>query len=291
MDRMDQDAPKGAAVNANVARALPWRLEDLPLDAIDLSRIRHREDMLFMLAAASFIEFASDTYAGNLSDFFRDEPDIAEWLSDHWEAEEVQHGRALRAYVLTVWPEFDWETAYRDFFVEYSKLCGSEGYESTRGLEMAARCVVETGTSTAYRAIRDFADEPVLAQLAEHIRSDEVRHYKHFLKFFDRYDAREKNSRFRVLQSLKNRLVESRHSDVEIGLWYAFLTRYPDERRDGKRFTTMQSRIARKVREHYPAGQAIRMLLKPLRLPAPVSSMIQPILSPLGLVIRQMLLR
>ena len=273
------------------ARTLPWRVEDLPLDTIDFARIREREDMMFLLAAASFIEFASDTYAGNLAGFFGDEPDIAAWLSQQWEAEEVQHGRALRAYVEAVWPEFEWDRAYRNFFAEYSKLCGTEGYESSQGLEMAARCVVEMGTSTAYKAIRDLADEPVLRRLAEQIRSDEVRHYKHFLKFFDRYDAHEKNGRFRVLQSLKNRLVESRHSDVEIGLWYAFETRYPDERRDGRRFTAMQSGIARKIRAHYPAGQAIRMLMKPLRLPAFLTSMIQPLLSPLGLVIRQVLLR
>ena len=282
---MNQNA-NGVPLDPSIARPLPWRFEDLPFDEIDFARIRGREDMKFLLAAASFIEFASDTYAGNLAAFFEDEPDIADWLSQHWEVEEVQHGRALRAYVQKVWPEFDWDTAYHDFFVEYSKLCGSEGYESTRGLEMAARCVVETGTSTAYRAIRDLADEPVLVRLAEHIRSDEVRHYKHFLKFFDRYDAREKNSRFRVLRSLKNRLVE-----VEIGLWHAYRTCYPDEKRDGKRFTGMQSGIARKIRAHYPAGQAIRMLLKPLRLPAAVLSLIQPILSPLGLVIRQVLLR
>jgi len=278
-------------VQSTATIKLPWRIEDLPLDQIDFTRIRHREDMLFMLAAASFIEFASDTYAGNLAAFFSAEPDIAEWLSQHWEAEEIQHGRALRAYVVKVWPDFDWETAYRNFFVEYSKLCGAEGYESTRGLEMAARCVVEMGTSTSYRAIRDFADEPVLIRLAEHIRSDEVRHYKHFLQFFDRYNAREKNSRLRVLRSLKSRLVESRHSDVEIGLWYAFQLRYPDAKRDGKPFTSMQSGIARNVRAHYPAGQAIRMLLKPLRLPVFINSLIQPMLSPIGLVIRQMLLR
>jgi ferritin len=288
---MIQDVGKDSSAPAADAKSLPWTLDDIPLDDIDFARIRGREDMMFLLAAASFIEFASDTYAGNLAEFFRDDPDIAHWLSQHWEPEEVQHGRALRAYVQRVWPQFDWDVAYRDFFVEYSKLCGSEGYESTRGLEMAARCVVETGTSTAYRAIRDFADEPVLVGLAEHIRSDEVRHYKHFLKFFDHYDAHEKNSRFRVLQSLKNRLVESSRSDVMIGLWYAFHTCYPDEQRNGKRYAAMQSHIARMVRAHYPAGQAIRMLLKPLRLPAFVSSMIQPMLLPLGLVIRQVLLR
>lgn len=293
-DHMPHPVTRKAAVGFAAAppgRRTPWCLDDIPLADIDLSRIRHREDMLLLLAAASFIEFASDTYAGNLAGFFGGEPDIADWLSQHWEVEEVQHGRALRAYVAEVWPEFDWDAAYRNFFVEYSKLCGAEGYESTCGLEMAARCVVETGTATAYLAIRDLADEPVLVRLAEYIRSDEVRHYKHFLQFFDRYDAKEKNGRLRVLWSLKNRLVESRHSDVEIGLWHAFRMRHPTERRDGRRFTAMQSHIARRIRAHYPAGQAIRMLLKPLRLPAFVSSMIQPVLSPLGLVIRQVLLR
>ena len=291
LEPMTQDARQRTPAVSPVARSLPWRLEDIPLDDIDFARIRGREDMKYLLAAASFIEIASDVYAGNLAEFFSGEPDIAAWLSQHWEPEEIQHGRALRAYVERVWPDFDWQAAYDAFFVEYAKLCGVEGYESSRGLEMAARCVVETGTSTAYLAIRDFADEPVLVRLAEHIRSDEVRHYKYFLRFFDRYDAREKNGRLRVLRSLKSRLVESAHSDFEIGLWHAYHLCHPDAQRTGKPFTRTQREIVRTVRAHYPAGQAIRMLLKPLRLPAFVSSMIRPLLLPVGLVIRQVILR
>ena len=241
---------------STATNALPWRLEDLPLDRIDFTRIRGREDMLFVLAAASFVEYASDTYAGNLATFVG-EPDMAEWLSERWEPEEVQHGRALRAYVEAVWPAFDWEAAYARFFDEYKLLCGTEGYASSRGLEMAARCIVETGTSTIYRALRDLADEPVLKRLCEHIRSDEVRHYKHFLQFFDRFDAHEKNGRYRIVAELKSRLVEARHSDAEIGLWHAFALVYPRRARDGERFVAMQSRVARMVRPHYPAAQAL----------------------------------
>ncbi len=275
----------------NEAYALPWQLEDIPLDDIDLPRIQGREDMLFMLAAASFIEFASDTYAGNLADYYREDAEIAGWLSNHWEKEELQHGRALRAYVERVWPDFAWERAYGDFFGEYSKICGIEGYAPTRGLEMAARCVVETGTSTFYKAIRDLADEPVLIGLTEHIRADEVRHYKHFLQFFDRYRARERNSRYQVFQALRRRLIEARHSDAEIGLWHAFVHVHPDERRDGPRFTQMQRRVARMVSDHYPAHQAIKMMLKPLRLPDYLSTLIQPIVPPLAALVRVALLR
>ena len=273
------------------ASQLPWRIEDVPLDRIDFSRIRHREDMLFLLAAASFVEYASDTYAGNLAEFVADQPDIAAWLSQHWEPEEMQHGRALRAYVETVWPAFDWEGSYATFFDEYKALCGVDGYAPSQGLEMAARCIVETGTSTIYRAIRDLADEPVLVQLTEHIRNDEVRHYKHFLQYFDRYDAHEKNGRYRVVSELKSRLVEARHSDAEIGLWHAFVSVHPGEKRDGRRFLDMQSRVARMIRTHYPALQALKMMLKPLRLSAFWSSLIQPALTPAALLIRQVLLR
>ena len=270
---------------------LHWRLEDLPLDAIEHSRIRDREEMKYMLIAASFVENASDTYAGHLADYFHDEPEIARWLSENWEQEELQHGRALRAYVQRVWPEFDWEAAYAKFFVEYSRICGVDGYEPTRALEMVARCVVEMGTATFYRALRDLADEPVLVKLAEHIRSDEVRHYKHFLQYFDRYEAREPTGRLRVLGALRRRLVEARHSDAEIGLWHAFAAEHPGETREGPRFVAMQSRIARMVRKHYPASQAIKMMLKPLRLPDFLSAIIQPMVAPLGSVVRLVLLR
>jgi rubrerythrin len=281
---------EGEHVQDNGAR-LHWRLEDIPLKDIDLARIRPREEMLFMLAAASFIEFASDTYAGNLADYYSDEPDVASWLSQQWEQEELQHGRALRAYVVAVWPEFPWQAAYDTFFEEYRKLCGVSGYEATRALELAARCVVETGTSTFYRALRDLADEPVLYQLAEHIRSDEVRHYKHFLSYFDRYHQVERNSRLSIFGALKRRLVEARHSDAEIGLWHAFLHVHPGERRDGARFTAVNSKLARMVRTHYPAEQAIKMMMKPLRLSDFASSLIQPFVSPVGRLVRAALLR
>lgn len=278
-------------MQSHPATVAHWSIEDIPFDRIESSRIRHREDMLFLLAASSFIEYASDTYAGNLADYYRDEPEVAAWLSEHWEKEELQHGRALRAYVEQVWPTFPWQRAYDSFYAEYSTLCGAELYEPTHALEMVARCVVEMGTATFYRTLREIADEPVLRQLAEHIRSDEVGHYKHFLRYFDRYDAREKNSRMRVMGALKRRLMEVRQSDAEIGLWHPFVHVHPDERRDGKRFIGLQARIAGAMRPHYPAEQAIRMMLKPLRLPGVASSLVQPLVLPIAILIRSALLR
>ena len=45
---------------------------------------------------------------------------------------------------------------------------------------MIARCVVESGTSSYYSAIRDATDEPVLEEIAGRIAADEYRHYKLF---------------------------------------------------------------------------------------------------------------
>ena len=247
--------------------------------------------MLCIVASASFVENASDTYAGNLATFCREEAEVAGWLSTQWEKEELQHGAALRAYVERVWPEFDWPTAYARFFDEYSSLCGAEQYERTCGLEMVSRCVVEMGTSTFYQAMRDMAGEPVLEGLCERIRNDEVRHYKHFLQYFARFDARERNGRWDVLRALKRRVVDMRHSDAEIALWNAFRSVHPNEPREGARFRGVQKRVARLVRDHYPATQAIKMMLKPLRLPNPLASVIQPIVVPMALVARQVLLR
>jgi hypothetical protein len=45
---------------------------------------------------------------------------------------------------------------------------------------MIARCVVESGTSSYYSAMRDTAEEPVLQEIAGRIAADEYRHYKLF---------------------------------------------------------------------------------------------------------------
>src|SRR5262249_59227737 len=52
---------------------------------------------------------------------------------------------------------------------------------SKRG-EMISRCVVESGTSSYYSAIRDATDEPVLKEIAGRIAADEYRHYKLFFE-------------------------------------------------------------------------------------------------------------
>src|SRR5260370_33747180 len=96
-----------------------------------------------------------------------------------WEPEELQHGAALKRYVDAAWPNVDWDGAYQSVFLEYAQTCSMDALEPNRALELAARCVVETGTSSFYTMLAEIDREPVLTQLAARIRADEVRHYKY----------------------------------------------------------------------------------------------------------------
>jgi hypothetical protein len=251
--------------------AMPWRIEDIDLSKIDRAAAAADEDLLLLLCASSFIESGSDLYTANLSEYFNDDPEVAGWLNGHWEHEELQHGRALRAYIAHVWPEFDWEKAFANFFAEYRLTCSIEEFEKSRALEMVARCVVETGTATLYRAINELSGEPVLKQLADHIRTDEVRHYKHFYRFFKKYNEVEGNGRLAVLGALARRVMEIKSEDSEIALRHAFETRYPERAGDKAYFRQKCARVNTLVRRNLSADMCVKMLLKPLDLPARIS--------------------
>lgn len=250
---------------------MPWRIEDIDLTRIDPQAAAADEDLMLLLCASSFIESGSDLYTSNLSTYFGDDSEISGWLNEHWEHEELQHGRALRAYIEHVWTDFDWDLAFRNFFEEYEKTCSIEGFEKSRALEMVARCVVETGTATLYRAISELSTEPVLKELTSLIRSDEVRHYKHFFKYFRKYNAKERHGRLAVLGALARRVVEIKSEDSEIALRHAFAIRYPD-RADDKAFLKEKcARVNALVRRNLSADMCVKMLLKPLDIPARIS--------------------
>ncbi|WP_437437730.1 ferritin-like domain-containing protein [Trinickia violacea] len=249
---------------------MPWRIEDIDLTRIDRQRAAANEDLLLLLVAASFIESGSDLYTSNLTTFFNGDPEVSAWLNNEWEPEELQHGRALKAYIHYVWPEFDWDTAFHNFFEEYSKTCSVEQFEKSRALEMVARCVVETGTATLYRAINECSDEPVLKELTDNIRTDEVRHYKHFFKYFKKYNQTEGNGRLAVLGALMRRVMEIKNEDSEIALRHVFAIRYPERVNDSNYNKDRVARVNALVRRNLSADMCVKMLLKPLDLPAKI---------------------
>lgn len=246
-----------------------WRLDDVDFSVIDPALAHESEALLLLLVASSFTESGTRLYAANLVAHFQGDHEVSAWLAERWEPEELQHGRALRAYVTCVWPSFDWDRAHAGFIEAYRPLCTMGKLESRRGLEMAARCVVETGTTALYRAIHHRAREPVLRTLLRHISEDEVDHYKHFFRYFRRYQQEELSSRAAVFGALIRRSAEIGREDTDIGLRYAHAERCLSSASMHLTFDDLRSAARLLVRTSVPLGLAGAMWLRPLQFPAP----------------------
>jgi rubrerythrin len=255
---------------ADIAPRLPWRLEEIDFSKLEPDRVRHDDTLFFFLVMSSFVEAASDLYTRNLSAYYAGDREVEDWLKHHWEHEEMQHGRALRAYVRAVWPEFDWERANAGFFEEYSAMCTLDEFEPTRGLELAARCVVETGTSSLYRAIHDYTDEPLLKELTRHIKSDEVRHFSYFYRYFQRYRAVETVSRSRIVRAILKRIAEAKSEDSLVAYRHAFQVRFPEIAFEERYYRDYNRSLRRLMQRNFPFEMSVKMLLKPVDLPRPL---------------------
>lgn len=155
------------------------------LDTIDWSRFdRSRLDpaLVSLVKAASLVEYNATDYVEYLRKVFANEPAMMKEL-DRWGTEEVQHGLALGRWAEMADPTFRFEEAFARFRKAYRPTHFVSGDGSVRGSrvgELIARCVVECGTSSAYVALRDATEEPVLKQISGLIAADEFAHYRLF---------------------------------------------------------------------------------------------------------------
>jgi rubrerythrin len=221
-----------------------------------------------MVTSASLIELASGIYTRNLAEFFCHDTEITEWLTEAWEKEELQHGQALKRYVQTAWPDLDWDAAYQGFIAELSHLYSVDRLAPTHALEMAGRCAVESGTASFYRMVSEFTTEPVLKELAAKISADEVRHYKHFYRYFRRYRDIERPHRLAILRTLWNRCSEMDAEDVLYAVKYISTARNPAIRWQRSEYEAVRDASLSVARRHFPYTMATKMLLKPLGLNA-----------------------
>jgi rubrerythrin len=243
-----------------------WSIDDIPWHAVDRAAIAHSEEFFYLVASASFMEWTTDLYTRNLIDFFAGDEDVTLWLERHWLPEELQHGRSLRRYVETAWPEFDWPSVYRSFVDEFRAYCRPEGLEAVRGLEMASRCVVETGTAVYYTTLAQASPEPVLRLLARHIADDEVGHYKNFYRFFRKYREREQPGVAAVVPALWRRLRMTGGEDSFVVLKHVYRATKPGVPFDKPTYRALRRRGRRLLRRHFPYRMSVKMLLKPLEL-------------------------
>ena len=160
-----------------------WKLDEIPWSAFQAHAVE--PGMLSAVKAAALVEYNAPDYVTYLKRVFRNSgQDTLDWI-EQWGAEESQHGRALGRWAEMADPGFRMEDAWARFRKGYTPahFSDQEAEGSVRGSrrgEMIARCVVESGTSSYYSAIRDACDEPVLKEIAGRISADEYRHYKLF---------------------------------------------------------------------------------------------------------------
>ncbi len=243
-----------------------WRLEDIDFGAVKREMVENDDRLFYLLASASFVEILSEVYSENLIMHYRGNADTTLWLKEIWQAEEVQHGRSLKRYVAAVWPEFDWEKSFSGFMAEYAQLCSMDNLESSRALEMMARCVVETGTSTLYRCLHDHVDEPVLKQILRNIKSDEVRHYAKFRRLFIEHNGSERKGAFAVFRVIWKRMIEIHGEDGYIAFKHAYLCRSNHPENLEPEWAKFRKSLNALVIRHYPFRMAVEMLLSPVPL-------------------------
>jgi hypothetical protein len=248
----------------------PWSVDAVPYHALDRERVKDDPLLFDVIASASFVEITSDIYTRNLAEFFRGDSEVVDWLVGAWEAEELQHGLALKRYVETAWPDFDWDGTYRNFVAEFLPYCAFARFAPSPALEMVARCVVETGTATFYRALAEVNVEPVLTQIAAAISADEVRHYKHFYRFFRRYREREQTGRLAIARTLWARIGEVDSVDAFYAFKHVHIGRNPDVVFREDDYAGFRSKLRPFAARHFPHRMASKMLLKPLDLGAGV---------------------
>jgi len=246
-----------------------WDYEiDIDYDAIDTTKIKENHFLFYLLTIASYIEITSETYAKNLSEYYSDNPEVLEWLNGSWEQEEVQHGKALKSYIEHVWTRYPWEKGYARFLELYLPLCEVSSFQPTRGLEMVARMIVETGTSTTYRAFEDYAnslDEPVLARLCHRIYKDEVNHYSNFNHYFSYYNKGEKLGRKEIFTVIASRLKDASDEDIELGYQSIYETEN-EALFEACHYEKFKEELNQLAKKHYPYSMAIKMVMQPLGL-------------------------
>lgn len=239
-----------------------WTLETIDWDRFDASKVD--PEIVRNIKAAAMVERNGGDYGVYLGRVFADDPAFVATVGD-WVAEEVQHGMALGRWAQLADPSWDFDAAFARFCAGYKlPLDVTASVRGSKAGEMMARCIVETGTSSYYSALKDATAEPVLKQICGKIAADEFRHYKLFYAHLGRCLERDRLSKWQRLRIGWSRIAES--EDDELAYAY-FAANEPG----GAVYDRVRAKnsYARRAYPLYRAGhvrRAIAMMLKAIGL-------------------------
>lgn len=201
-----------------------WTLDDIRWSRFDASKVEPW--MVTAIKAAALVEFNAPDYVAYLKRIFPDAE--TQGRIEQWGKEESQHGRALGRWAEMADPSFSLADTFARFRAGYRPphFAGDDATSvrgSRRG-EMIARCVVESGTSSYYSAIRDATEEPVLKEIAGRIAADEYRHYKLFYETLHAQDEPDLPF-WKKLIVAAGRINESDDDELAFAYYCAFVPR------------------------------------------------------------------
>ncbi|GAK34707.1 hypothetical protein JCM17846_02800 [Iodidimonas nitroreducens] len=238
-----------------------WTLDSIDWSGFDPDAVS--DDLLAVVKAASLVEANSADYVTYLCRVFPDDADF-QAAARQWGEEEAQHGAALGRWAEIADPAFSFAQSLALFREGYGlPLDASASVRGSRAGELIARCVVESGTSSFYSAIRDATSEPVLKEVCRRIAIDEFFHYRLFQKHLGRYKSGDKLGLMERLKVALGRVQEAEDDELAYA-WYAanILPRDPQAVYDTKANATAYWRSAMALYQRQHIDNAARMILR-----------------------------
>src|SRR5471032_735344 len=239
-----------------------WTLESIAWDRFDASKVD--AEILRNIKAAAMVERNGADYGVYLGRVFADDPALVTDI-ERWAREEIQHGMALGRWAQTADPSWDFDAAFARFRKGYQlPLDANDSVRGSQAGEMMARCIVETGTSSYYSALKDAIAEPVLKQICAKIAADEFRHYKLFYEHLRRCLKRDRLSRWARLRIGWSRMTES--EDDELAFAYFAANEPVDAVYDRERYMQAYAKRAYPLYRQTHVQRGVAMVLKTVGL-------------------------
>jgi hypothetical protein len=234
-----------------------WTLDDINWETFERTGID--DGTIAVVKTASLVERNASDYAAYLCNVFPQDAAFQE-AAKAWAVEEAQHGEALGRWAELADPAFDFRESFRRFREGYRiDVDASASIRGSRSRELIARCVVESGTSSFYSALRDATDEPVLKDICHRIAGDEFRHYKLFYRYLQQYLPDEKPWVVQRLAVACGRMLEV--GDDELSLAY-HCANEPDRDYDHAKANQAYTHLTSRYYKRWHVERAVGMMLK-----------------------------
>ncbi|HMH65373.1 MAG TPA: ferritin-like domain-containing protein [Rhizomicrobium sp.] len=242
-----------------------WTMDDVHWSLFDPSKVEPR--LLAAVKAAALVEYNAPDYVTYLKRIFANSGPETLASIEQWGREEAQHGRSLGRWAEMADPNFKLEEAFARFRKGYTPahfaVTEDSSVRGSRRGEMIARCVVESGTSSYYSAIRDACDEPVLQEIAGRIAADEYRHYK---LFYDTLNAQSEPdlSFWKKLWIAVGRVRESDDDELAYAFYCANVLPEEEAARpyDRKKYSRLAGQASMAVYRRHHIQKLVQMVIK-----------------------------